>query len=50
MATGDLRCLNVERDRWHSLECLESGSVLFESKNGAYQPLLDDEILSAPQK
>ena len=31
-ANGDLRMLNVEIDRWHSLECLESGSVLFESK------------------
>ena len=24
---GEVRMLNVERDRWHSLECLESGSV-----------------------
>lgn len=32
-ANGDLRMLNVERDRWHSLECLESGSVLFECKD-----------------
>ena len=31
-AHGDLRCLNVEKGRWHSLECLESGSVLYESK------------------
>ena len=30
-ANGEPRCLNVERGRWHSLECLESGSVLFES-------------------
>ena len=33
-ANGDLRCLNVEKGRWHSLECLESGSVLFECKDG----------------
>ena len=43
-ANGDLRMLNVERDRWHSLECLEEGSVLFECKNGAYAPLSPDEI------
>ena len=44
-ANGDLRMLNVERDRWHSLVCLEEGSVLYESKNGAYQPLEPDEIM-----
>ena len=43
-ADGDLRLLNVERDRWHSLECLESGSVLYESKDGPYHPLAEDEI------
>ena len=44
-ADGDLRMLNVEKDRWHSLECLESGSVLYESKDGAYHPLEEDEIM-----
>ena len=44
-ANGDLRMLNVERDRWHSLECLESGSVLFECKDGPYHPLGEDEIM-----
>ena len=29
-ANGEPRMLNVERDRWHSLVCLESGSVLYE--------------------
>lgn len=38
-ANGDVRCINVEKGRWHSLECLESGSVLLESKDGAYAPL-----------
>lgn len=44
-ANGAVRMLNVERDRWHSLECLESGSVLFESKDGAYQPLTSEEVM-----
>ena len=43
-ANGEPRMLNVEKDRWHSLECLESGSVLYESKDGPYHPLLEDEI------
>ena len=44
-ADGDLRMLNVEKDRWRSLECLESGSVLYESKDGPYHPLEEDEIM-----
>ena len=44
-ANGEHRMLNVEKDRWHSLVCLEEGSVLFESKDGAYQPLEEDEIM-----
>ena len=44
-ANGELRCLNVEKGRWHSLECLESGSVLFESKDGAYVPLGEGEVM-----
>lgn len=43
-ADGDKRMLNVEKDRWHSLECLESGSVLYESKDGPYHPLEEDEV------
>lgn len=42
---GELRMLVVEKGRWHSLECLESGSVLFESKDGAYEPLQDCDVL-----
>lgn len=44
-ANGDLRMINVEKERWHSLFCLEEGSVLYESKNGAYQPLESDELM-----
>lgn len=43
-ANGEPRMLNVEKDRWHKLECLESGSVLFEAKDGPYHPLEEDEI------
>ena len=44
-ADGEPRMLNVEKDRWHSLVCLESGSVLYESKDGPYRPLGEDEIM-----
>ena len=39
------RMLNVENYRWHSLECLESGSVLFECKDEAYHPLEEMDIM-----
>lgn len=45
-ANGEPRMLNVEKNRWHSLECLESGSVLYESKDGPYHPLEEDEIMN----
>ena len=44
-ANGDVRCINVEKGRWHSLECLESGSVLLESKDGAYAPLGEEDVM-----
>lgn len=44
-ANGDIRCINVEKARWHSLECLESGSVLLESKDGRYEGLKEEEVL-----
>ena len=37
--------LNIPIGQWHSLRSLESGTVLLESKDGAYQPLTKDELL-----
>ena len=36
--------LNIEAGQWHSLKCLESGTVLLEAKDGAYRPLEKDEV------
>ena len=44
-ANGDIRCINVEKARWHSLDCLESGSVLLECKDGRYEGLREEELL-----
>ena len=38
--------LIIEKGRWHSLKCLESGTVLFEAKDGPYHPLEEDEIMN----
>lgn len=40
--------LNIEAGQWHSLRCLESGTVLLEAKDGAYRPLDEDEIMKTP--
>ena len=37
--------LNIEAGQWHSLKCLESGTVLFEAKDGPYQPLSPEDIM-----
>ena len=36
--------LNIEKGQWHSLKCLESGTVLLEAKDGGYHPLEEDEV------
>lgn len=35
---GEIRAAQIEKGRWHNLESLVSGSVLFESKDGAWEP------------
>lgn len=44
-ANGPVRMLVAEKNRWHSLECLESGTILFEAKDGPYAPLGPEDIL-----
>ena len=36
--------INIPAGQWHSLRSLESGTILFEAKNGKYSPLADDEV------
>ena len=36
---GFHRTLTIEAGRWHSLEVLKVGTVIFEAKDGAYEPL-----------
>ena len=37
--------VNVPIGQWHSLKSLESGTVLLEAKDGAYEPLGEEDIL-----
>ena len=43
---GDIPAMNVEKGQWHRLECLESGTVILEMKDGAYEPIGPADILS----
>lgn len=38
--------INIPAGQWHNLECLESGTVLFESKDGAWEPLGEEDVLN----
>lgn len=31
---------------WHNTECLESGTVIFEAKDGAYEPLEEEDVMN----
>lgn len=37
--------INIPAGQWHTLEVLESGSVIFEVKDGPYTPLTKENIL-----
>lgn len=41
---SDIVGMSVEVGQWHRLESLESGTIILECKDGAYQPLTDDDI------
>lgn len=41
---GQYPMVQIEAGRWHSLEVLEEGTVIFEAKDGEYAPLLEDDI------
>ena len=37
--------LNIPVGQWHSLRSLESGTVLLEAKDGAWEPLSEDDVM-----
>lgn len=37
-AEGEIRAAQIEQARWHNLESLETGTILFEAKDGAWEP------------
>jgi len=43
--TGDSFGIHLEKGEWHTVEVLESGTVMFEVKDGPYMPPSEDDIL-----
>ena len=38
--------VNVPAGQWHTVRALESGSVILEMKEGAYEPIGEEDILT----
>ncbi len=45
-AGGPCQIMSVEAGRWHRLVSLESGTVIFECKDGAFEPRRDEDVLN----
>ena len=45
-AGGPICALNIPAGQWHTLRALESGTVIMEMKDGAYEPISPADILS----
>lgn len=43
---GPIALVNVQAGQWHTVKALESGTVLLECKDGPWEPLGDEDILS----
>lgn len=43
---SECAALNIPLGQWHSVEVLESGTVIFETKDGAYEPQKPEDILN----
>lgn len=44
-ASGECCALNIPAGVWHTLKSLESGTVILEVKDGAYEPIGPDDIM-----
>ena len=44
-AGGPICALNIPAGQWHTLRALESGTVILEMKDGAYEPLREEDVM-----
>ena len=45
-AGGECPVVQIEAGQWHSLEVLESGTIIFEAKDGKYEPQGEEDIMT----
>ena len=43
---GPVVALNIPLGQWHTVRSLESGTVIMEVKDGAYEPMGPEDVLS----
>ena len=46
MNEEEVSAMNVEKGQWHRIESLESGTVILEMKDGAYEPIGPEDIMN----
>ena len=44
-AGGECAGMSIERGQWHRIECLETDTVIFEAKDGPYEPIQPEDII-----
>lgn len=44
-AGAEPNAMSIPAGVWHGLECLEPGTILFEAKDGAFEPRKEEDIL-----
>ena len=45
---GEVAVVNIPMGQWHTVEVLESGTVIMEFKDGPYTPIVADDIMELP--
>ena len=43
---GDIVAVNVPQGQWHTVHALESGTIIMEVKDGPYEPMGEEDILT----
>ena len=43
---GAVPGMTIVKGQWHRIECLESGTVIFETKDGPYEPIGPADVMS----
>lgn len=46
MPNGPVVALNIPLGQWHTVDVFESGTVILECKDGAYEPLGEEDVMN----